>query len=38
MISFKELTEGKESANLHLSHLEDRILEAGADGGRAAIA
>ena len=37
MISFKELTEGKEGANLHLSHLEDRILEAGAEGGRAAI-
>jgi len=37
MKSFIELTEGKEGANLHLSHLEDRILEAGADGGRAAI-
>ena len=37
MISFRELTEDKGGKNLHLEHLEDEIINYGADGGRASI-
>ena len=37
MISFIELTETKANKNLHMEHIEDRIIDAGVDGGRAAI-
>ena len=33
MISFIELTETKANKNLHMEHIEDRIIDAGVDGG-----